>query len=106
MPVSSRISILREQGDTLMSLLLKYTTPEDMLEYSEIADVEIRPKEEITLPELLEVFDRFARAIGFVPPEGSVLEYVEEEVSHEGVKTEFLDNADLWSWPEKGRNYD
>ena len=62
-----------------MSLLLKYTTPEDMLEYSEVADVEIRPKEEITLPELL----------------WSSLD-VERPV----------DNVDLWSWPEKGRNYD
>ena len=88
-----------------MSLLLKYTTPEDMLEYSEVADVEIRPKEEITLPELLEVFDKFVRTIGFVPPEGAVLEY-SEVVSREEVKAEFLDNEDLWSWPEKGRNYD
>jgi len=82
-----------------MSLLLKYTTPEDMLEYSEVADVEIRPKEEITLPELLEVFDKFVRTIGFVPPEGAVLEYVVP-------LPEFLDNEDLWGWPEKGRNYD
>jgi hypothetical protein len=88
-----------------MSLLLKYTTPEDMLEYSEVADVEIRPKEEITLPELLEVFDKFIRTIGFVPPEGAVLEY-SEFVSHEEVKAEFLDNEDLWGWPDFGRNYD
>lgn len=84
-----------------MSLLLKYTTPEDMLEYSEVADVEIRPKEEITLPELLEVFDKFVRTIGFVPPEGAVLEYSDRVVNIDN-----LDNVDLWSWPEKGRNYD
>lgn len=84
-----------------MSLLLKYTTPEDMLEYSEVADVEIRPKEEISLPELLEVFDNFVRTIGFVPPEGAVLEY-----SHKVENIDNLDNVDLWSWPEKGRNYD
>lgn len=83
-----------------MSLLLKYTTPEDLLEYSDVADVEIRPKEEISLPELLEVFDKFVRTIGFVPPEGAVLEY-----SHK-VENINIDNEDLWSWPEKGRNYD
>tara|TARA_B110000902_G_C13973319_1_gene462014 strand:- start:33 stop:284 length:252 start_codon:yes stop_codon:yes gene_type:complete len=83
-----------------MSLLLKYTTPEDMLEYSEVADVEIRPKEEITLPELLEVFDKFVRTIGFVPPEGAVLEYNGE------AETPVLDNVDLWGWPDFGRNYD
>jgi len=86
-----------------MSLLLKYTTPEDMLEYSEVADVEIRPKEEITLPELLEVFDKFVRTIGFVPPEGAVLEYSERVVN---VGIDNMDNVDLWNWPEKGRNYD
>ena len=86
-----------------MSLLLKYTTPEDMLEYSEVADVEIRPKEEITLPELLEVFDKFIRTIGFVPPEGAVLEYSERVVN---VGIDNMDNVDLWNWPEKGRNYD
>jgi|TARA_B110000977_G_scaffold35624_1_gene47638 hypothetical protein len=86
-----------------MSLLLKYTTPEDMLEYSEVADVEIRPKEEITLPELLEVFDKFVRTIGFVPPEGAVLEYSERVVN---IGIDNMDNVDLWEWPEKGRNYD
>jgi len=86
-----------------MSLLLKYTTPEDMLEYSEVADVEIRPKEEITLPELLEVFDKFIRTIGFVPPEGAVLEYSERVVN---IGIDNMDNVDLWNWPEKGRNYD
>lgn len=86
-----------------MSLLLKYTTPEDMLEYSEVADVEIRPKEEITLPELLEVFDKFVRMIGYVPPEGALLEY-NDGVVNIGVNN--LDNVDLWEWPEKGRNYD
>ena len=86
-----------------MSLLLKYTTPEDMLEYSEVADVEIRPKEEITLPELLEVFDKFVRTIGFVPPEGAVLEYSERVVN---IGIDNMDNVDLWNWPEKGRNYD
>ena len=86
-----------------MSLLLKYTTPEDMLEYSEVADVEIRPKEEITLPELLEVFDKFVRTIGFVPPEGAVLEYSDRVVN---IGIDNLDNVDLWEWPEKGRNYD
>jgi hypothetical protein len=86
-----------------MSLLLKYTTPEDMLEYSEVADVEIRPKEEITLPELLEVFDKFVRTIGFVPPEGAVLEYSDRVVN---IGIDNMDNVDLWEWPEKGRNYD
>ena len=86
-----------------MSLLLKYTTPEDMLEYSEVADVEIRPKDEITLPELLEVFDKFVRTIGFVPPEGAVLEYSDRVVN---INIDNLDNVDLWSWPDFGRNYD
>jgi len=86
-----------------MSLLLKYTTPEHMLEYSEVADVEIRPKEEITLPELLEVFDKFVRTIGFVPPEGAVLEYSDRVVN---IGMDNMDNVDLWEWPEKGRNYD
>ena len=86
-----------------MSILLKHTTPEDMLEYFEVADVEIRPKDEITLPELLEVFDKFIRTIGFVPPEGAVLEYSDRVVN---IGIDNLDNEDLWSWPEKGRNYD
>jgi hypothetical protein len=102
-PFGTGIPQLTEQGVTLMSLLLKYTTPEDMLEYSEVADVEIRPKEEITLPELLEVFDKFVRTIGFVPPEGAVLEYSERVVN---IGIDNMDNVDLWEWPEKGRNYD
>ena len=86
-----------------MSILLKHTTPEDMLEYFEVADVEIRPKDEITLPELLEVFDKFVRTIGFVPPEGAVLEYSDRVVN---INIDNLDNVDLWSWPDFGRNYD
>ncbi len=93
-------------------LLFKYTTPEDMLEYSDVADVEFKVNEDATLPELVAAFDKFVRAIGYMPSPNATLEYVEE---HE------FEDPDLWSsldverpvegWPnqdgsKRGRNYD
>ena len=96
-------------------LQFKYTTPEDMLEYSDVADVEFKVNEDATLPELVAAFDKFVRAIGYMPSPNATLEYVEES-NEKGCDTELLwsakdverpvDNVDLWSWPEKGRNYD
>ena len=59
-------------------LLFKYTTPEDMLEYSDVADVEFKVNEDATLPEIVAAFDKFVRAIGYVPSPNTTLEYVEE----------------------------
>ena len=59
-------------------LLFKYTTPEDMLEYSDVADVEFKVNEDATLPEIVAAFDKFVRAIGYVPSRNTTLEYVEE----------------------------
>tara|TARA_B110000902_G_scaffold158084_1_gene181264 strand:+ start:290 stop:583 length:294 start_codon:yes stop_codon:yes gene_type:complete len=96
-------------------LQFKYTTPEDMLEYSDVADVEFKVNEDATLPELVAAFDKFVRAIGYMPSPNATLEYVEE---HEFDET---DTELLWSsldverpvegWPnqdgsKRGRNYD
>lgn len=98
-------------------LQFKYTTPEDMLEYSDVADVEFKVNEDANLPELLAAFDKFVRAIGYMPSPSATLEYVEE---HEFEDPEFED-PDLWSCldverpvkdgpgretPKRGRNYD
>ena len=72
-------------------LLFKYTTPEDMLEYSDVADVEFKVNEDATLPELVAAFDKFVRAIGYMPSPTATLEYVEE---HEFDET---DTELLWS---------
>jgi len=95
-------------------LLFKYTTPEDMLEYSDVADVEFKVNEDATLPELVAAFDKFVRAIGYVPSPNTTLEYVEEP-------NKKCDTELLWSsldvgrpvegWPNQdgtkaGRNYD
>ena len=93
-------------------LLFKYTTPEDMLEYSDVADVEFKVNEDATLPELVAAFDKFVRAIGYMPSPNATLEYVEE---HE------FEDPDLWSsldverpvkdgpgreTPKRGRSYE
>ena len=77
MPFGTRIPQPTQQGVTLM-LQFKYTTPEDMLEYSDVADVEFKVNEDATLPEIVAAFDKFVRAIGYVPSPNTTLEYVEE----------------------------
>mgnify|MGYP001160176132 CR=1 FL=1 len=100
-------------------LLFKYTTPEDMLEYSDVADVEFKVNEDANLPEIVAAFDKFVRAIGYVPSPTSTLEYVEDFHNAKG-DTEFED-PDLWSsldverpvkdgpgreTPKRGRSYE
>ena len=95
-------------------LLFKYTTPEDMLEYSDVADVEFKVNEDATLPEIVAAFDKFVRAIGYVPSPTSTLEYVEE--SNEKGDTDLLWSSldverPVEGWPNQdgtkaGRSYE
>lgn len=105
-------------------LQFKYTTPEDMLEYSDVADVEFKVNEDATLPELVAAFDKFVRAIGYMPSPTSTLEYVEDfhnakcdtESNEKGCDTELLWSSldverPIEGWPnqdgsKRGRNYD
>lgn len=96
-------------------LLFKYTTPEDMLEYSDVADVEFKVNEDATLPEIVAAFDKFVRAIGYVPSPTSTLEYV-EDFHNAKCDTEHLwDSLDVErpveGWPNQdgtkaGRSYE
>ena len=95
-------------------LQFKYTTPEDMLEYSDVADVEFKVNEDATLPEIVAAFDKFVRAIGYVPSPTATLEYVEE--SNEKGDTDLLWSSldverPVEGWPNQdgtkaGRSYE
>ena len=96
-------------------LLFKYTTPEDMLEYSDVADVEFKVNEDATLPEIVAAFDKFVRAIGYVPSPTSTLEYVEDFHNAKPDTEHLWDSLDVErpvedgpgrETPKRGRSYE